>query len=239
MAAVLACGHGASLSHSSAAQARGFMPGTNVWVDVTVPTPGRRARTGIIVHTTRSLTPADVGAVDRIPCTSPSRTLVDLAEAVELRPLRRAVERADSLGLLDLWLIRETLGRLPGRHGHRRLGQVLAAYAGPSGTRSELEQRFLELMIGAGAVHPEVNVWLPDAAMEVDFLWREARLVVETDSREFHATPAALQRDVARDRRLHLAGYTPLRFTWHDVTRTPAETVSAVTRMLTRPSARR
>jgi len=146
MAAVLACGHGASLSHSSAAQARGFMPGTNVWVDVTVPTPGRRARTGIIVHTTRSLTPADVGAVDRIPCTSPSRTLVDLAEAVELRPLRRAVERADSLGLLDLWLIRETLGRLPGRHGHRRLGQVLAAYAGPSGTRSELEQRFLELM---------------------------------------------------------------------------------------------
>ncbi len=72
MAAVLACGHGASLSHSSAAQARGFMPGTNVWVDVTVPTPGRRARTGIIVHTTRSLTPADVGAVDRIPCTSPA-----------------------------------------------------------------------------------------------------------------------------------------------------------------------
>ncbi len=113
MAAVLACGHGASLSHSSAAQARGFMPGTNVWVDVTVPTPGRRARTGIIVHTTRSLMPADVGAVDRIPCTSPSRTLVDLAGTVELRPLRRAVERADSLGVLDLWLIRETLGRLP------------------------------------------------------------------------------------------------------------------------------
>jgi Transcriptional regulator, AbiEi antitoxin/Protein of unknown function (DUF559) len=226
MAAVLAYGPGAVLSHRSAAALHGLRPDNRSKIDITVPSVSGKARPGIDVHRSATLAAADVTEVDGIPCTSVARTLLDLAEAVDERGVEKAVDRAEVLGVFDRRAVEDVLSRAVGRRGARVVRAVLAGYEGPTLTDQELEERFFALCREAGMRRPEVNVWIGldgGIAYKVDFLWRAERLIVETDGWGSHRTRRAFEEDRRRDRRLRLAGWDVVRFTWRDVEREPDE----------------
>ncbi|HEX6117570.1 MAG TPA: type IV toxin-antitoxin system AbiEi family antitoxin domain-containing protein [Solirubrobacterales bacterium] len=233
MAAVLACGDGALLSHRTAAAHLGIRASESPWVDVTVPRSGRRPRRGIRLHRSTTLAPGDATVVDGIPCTSPARTLLDLAEVVAPESLARAVDRAETLRLLDLRALDNVMSRNPGRHALRPLRALLSSLAPQSTlTRNDFERRFLALSAEAGLPPPRPNDWLllEGAWVQADFHWPEHRLVAETDGWETHGTRRAFERDRRRDQLLLRAGYRTVRFTWRQLRDDPAwvaETVRA------------
>jgi hypothetical protein len=205
MAAVLACGHGAALSHRSAAELWGFGPAWGGAVEVTVP--GQRRPSGITVHRSLTLT-GNVVTCNRIPVTSVARTLIDLAELLDDRQLVRAVNDARIRRLVRNEQLTALVARSRGR-ATSRLGDVLGL---GTPTRSVLEDRFLAFVEAHGLPRPEVNQRV--VGHEVDALWREQRLVVELDGRAFHDGPAAFERDRERDADLVAAGYHVMRLTW-------------------------
>ncbi len=225
MAAVLAVGKGAVLSHHSAAALVGLRPTSRAQIDVTT-TASTRSRAGIQVHRVRALPSDEVHTARAIPCTTVARTLLDLAEVVPRRELERALDQAEVARLFDLDGIDRALRDHPTRRGSAILRALLAEYAiGRDVTRSELEERFLEACERFGLARPEVNVplrlsWGETAV--VDALWRRERLVVETDGRAFHSTTAAFERDRRRDAELQLVGWRVVRFTWRQVVGDPA-----------------
>jgi len=237
MAAVLACGEGAAASHRTAAALRELRLNARGKIDVS--SPGRRGRgiAGIDAHRGDTLRAVDIEHVDGIPCTTVARTLLDLAEVVDRRQLERACEQAEVLRLFDLKTLHDVLDHAAGRRGARALRAVLAeqAIAATTLTRSELEERFLGLCLDARLPEPEVNAWIQPndggPGLEADFLWRAARLIVETDGRHVHMTPAAFERDRVRDGRLLVAGWRVLRLTGRRLDREPgavAQTVRAL-----------
>lgn len=112
--------------------------------------------------------------------------------------------------------LRAALARAPRRHGSAALRTLLRCEAEPALTRSEAEERLLALVRKARLPEPECNVRL--AGYEVDFLWRDRRLVVEVDGYAFHSSPAAFERDRLRDGELEDAGYRVRRITWRQLT---------------------
>jgi hypothetical protein len=231
-AAVLACGgvDAAALSHRSAAA---------VW-DLRQP-PARpevttlREHTStprLQVHRSKTLDPLNdvVRQPDGLPVTTVARTLADLASVLTPHQLERACHRAEVLRRLDADAVEGLLDRLPGRHT-RNLRRALATLtaADPDITRSELEERFLDLVADAGLPPPRVNATVVDH--EVDFLWRASRLIAETDGAAAHLTPTAFGEDRRRDAALQVAGFRVVRFTWRQVTRDP-DRVAATLRAL-------
>ncbi len=230
MAAVLAYGPKAVLSHRSAAALHGIRPDNRAKTDVTVPGRSVRQRPGIQVHVSTTLEPADITEIDGIPCTSLARTLLDLAEVIDRQGVERAVSQAEVNRVFDLRAVEDVLVRAAGRRGAAVLRSVLAQYDGPTLTDKELEERFLALCRGASLPSPAVNAWITldgGVAYKVDFLWRAERLAVETDGWGSHGTRQAFESDRRRDRRLRLAGWDVVRFTWRDVEHEPGE-VTAV-----------
>jgi hypothetical protein len=236
MAAVLACGSGAVLSHRSAAVQHGLLPGAGSMTDVTRPAPAGRPRRGIRVHSSTTLTAPDITTVDRIPCTSVARTLVDVGDREPARLVERATDQAEVLGVFDLIAISEALERAGPRRGPGVLKAILAELGQPTLTDRELEELMLELVRTAGLHQPEVNAWITDDgwAYKADFLWRAERLVVETDGRAFHSSRRAFEHDRLRDQRLILAGYTVVRFTWRQLVREPERVQRVVRNLLAR-----
>ena len=241
MAAVLACGPGAVLSHRSAATLLDLRRDGRAAVELTSPRQAGRRRSGIHLHRSRTLAPEDITEVNGIPCTTVARTLVDLAEVLDDRGIARIAERAERLFLLDLRAVQGALRRAGPRRRAGRLESLLTdAWRAPP-TRSELERRFLELLRAARLPDPEANAWIPfpdGGGAEADFLWRDRRLVIETDGRETHATRTAFERDRLRDQRLAVAGYRVIRFTWRQVVKQP-QAVTATMASLLRAPARR
>lgn len=235
MAAVLACGPGAVLSHRSAGAVWELQATAAAAVDVTAPGPSRRRRPGIVVHRVRTLHPDDVTRREGIPVTTVARTLLDLAALVSRRQLERAFETAERLALLDARALENACRRQPHRRGSRLVRGVLADQREPPpATRSELERDFLELCRAARLPLPSVNGVV--AGFEVDALWPRQRLVVEVDSLAFHATRAAFERDRLRDSALQVAGYRVLRVT-HRRLRLDPEGVAEAVGALLAPSA--
>jgi very-short-patch-repair endonuclease/predicted transcriptional regulator of viral defense system len=233
MAAAFACGPGAVLSHRSAAALWDLRQTDRALIDVTAPT--RRSRRGIDVHGSRTLQPADVTTVNGIPCTTVARTLLDLAEVVDRRGLERAYERAEILRMLDTRAVQEVLDRAAGRRGAAMLQSILGDNSlGDAITRSELEERFLAICKSSRLPRPRVNAYIDlyGGGVEVDFLWRRERLIVETDGHASHGTRAAFERDRARDRRLTIAGWRVVRFTWRQVVRERDEVASTLALLL-------
>jgi len=221
MGAVLACGEGAVLSHRSAARLLGLRDSAGR-VDVTVL--GRRVRiAGIDTHQTRTLNPEDVTAVDGIPCTSVARTLLDEAATTDDRGVARMIDRAEQRRIFDLNAIQRVLEHAGGRSGAGRLTRVVAL--DPIPTRSELEERFFAICHRAGLPRPRVNlpIVLDDGGPHVvaDFAWPELHVIVETDGWASHGTRHAFVNDRRRDRRLALADWRVLHFTWHEVAHEP------------------
>jgi very-short-patch-repair endonuclease len=222
MAAVLVAGAGAVLSHGTAAAAWDLRPPSGA-IHVTVPgTGGRRRRAGLRIH--RSTTLDDTTSVRGIPVTGPLRTIVDLATVLEGRPLEHALDLADQRHLVDFAELRQR--PLP-----RSLQAVLSLYA-QTVTRSELEECFLALCDAHRLPRPMSNVIVQ--GREVDFVWQDARLIVEVDGYRYHRSPSAFEDDRERDVILSLAGWTALRFTYAQIVRRRAWVAAAVADRLAR-----
>lgn len=233
LAAVLAGGDSAVLSHRSAADHLGLRPSSSPRIEITVPHGSNRSLTGVRIHHSRALHPDDISTADGIPTTTWPRTLVDLAAVLPPRQLDRALERAMVLRLFDLTELRGALNRGNGRKGTGTL-RHLVEHLDPSlaRTKEELEKRLLELIDEHCVPRPVVNGEVE--GLEVDFHWPSQRLVVETDGRETHDTPVAFERDRARDLMLELAGWHVLRLTWRQVVHRPAEVAALLAARLYR-----
>lgn len=237
LAAVLAGGEQAVLSHRDAAALHGNRPSNGAAVDVTIAA-ARPDPPGIRFHRAGRLAPVDVVVRDAIPVTSVGRTLVDLAAVVSVEHLAKALSEAERLGLLDLRALVAARERMRGRRGagHARLAAALAEHRtlGATLTRSELEARFRELVRAAGLPVSRANAVVE--GIEVDALWSRERVVVELDGFAFHHSRRAFQRDREQAARLQSRGYAVLRSTHADVVHR-GERVAGELRRLLEPSA--
>jgi very-short-patch-repair endonuclease len=245
-AALLVCGEGAIISHATAAALHGLRGTQPVLIDVIAPGQVGRKIDGIRSHHVPSPRGEEIVPVNRIPVTSPSRTVVDLAGSLGRRSLRAMVEQAAVLGLLDLPAI--DAASTPGRRGNSALQEILRAWrsdpAQPADAmqpdpgqadelRSTLEAKVLALIRAHEIPTPLCNQALAvdGTTYTVDLLWRKQRLVVEADGHRFHGNRLAFERDRRRDRDLAMAGYRVLRVTWKQV-ETEAEAIMATIRRL-------
>jgi very-short-patch-repair endonuclease len=219
MAAILACGDGAVLSHRSAAALWEIGAERNGSTDVSVRRRGRVCRAGIQVRSRPSLPARDVGARAGIPVTKPVRTLVDLAIELPSRRLERAVNEADKRDLIDPESLREELEAYAGEPGVKALRALL-----DRGTfrlsDSDLEVLFRAIVRDAGLPLPLTKRIVN--GFEVDFYWPDLGLVIETDGLRYHRTASVQARDALRDQTHTSAGLTTLRFTHRQVRYEPA-----------------
>jgi very-short-patch-repair endonuclease len=242
MAAVLACGPGAVLSHRSAAALVGLRPDRRTSIDVIAPNRRGRSPKGVDAHRDGSLMPADRTALYGIPCTTVERTLLDLAGTLPVWELRKALAEAEVLRVLDLAALRGLIRRSRGRRGVARLRLLLDELdPATKRTRSELERLFLRMCTRAELPRPEVNARLDvgDGYLEADFLWRNAGLIVEADSRRFHDTNSAFDHDRRREQRLQLAGWRVSRCTWLQVESEPHRLAATIRALLAQSNPRR
>lgn len=226
LAAVLAVGDGAVLSHRSAAAYWEFLPLPRAHVHVST-TRAVRSRNGILVHQVR-------GSLDAVrhrgmPITTPNRTLLDLA-ATDLpdEPLERAVHEAEVQRRISVPSLLGYLAETPPRPGTKRLRRLITP--GPAPTRNRFEDRLLRLLAEHGLPHPVCNTKLH--GMEVDFHWPDSRLVVEADGLRVHDTPYARRRDRRKQARLEEHGLRVLRVTWEQLTMEPDRTAARNRRAL-------
>jgi very-short-patch-repair endonuclease len=214
MAAVLACGPRAVLSHGSAAELWGMLrprrPSSSADFQASIPhvtVPGNaRQRRGFKVHRSRTLDARQVTRQLGIPVTIPSRTLTDIRRTLPEQQFAAALRQAEFLGL------------------------PVAPELEPDRTRSELEARFLALCRRHRLPRPEVNLRI--GGFDVDFLWPEHRLAVEVDGWDSHRTRSAFENDRARDLKLKLLGFEVVRFTWRRLTDDPAAVAVSVRKLL-------
>jgi very-short-patch-repair endonuclease len=216
MAAALAGGPDAALSHRSAGDLRAVRPHAGRH-EISVPgRGGRRPRTDLVVHRPRSLDPADVERVDGIPVTTWARTMLDLAATIRPDHLPRALTRSERLRVFDRRAIDDAVARTPNHPGVRPLlGALAALHPQAHRTRSHLEDAMLAVCDAHRLPRPKVNEEV--LGREVDFVWADQGLLVETDGWEDHGTRVAFQSDRTRDRALTIAGFSVLRFTYDDV----------------------
>ena len=216
MAAVLAGGEGALLSHRDAAMLWNLRETSRRAIDVTVVGAHRRSRPRLTFHSAIALQADDRAEIDGIPVTSVPRTLLDLAEVVSAQQLRRAYEAAERHGLLDMRAVNELVARSNGRRGLAPLLALLDYDPSPAvGSKSDLECRFLDLVREVGLPLPQLNVCVE--GFMVDAYWPRAWLVVELQSWRHHAHRQAFERDSERLGRLQLAGYSVLPLTYRQL----------------------
>lgn len=237
MAAVLACGPEAVMSHRSAAAFWGLLPrGNKAPVHVTVRARHRRRRPGVLVHCSPDLPPEEATKIDRIPVTTPARTVIDLAGTVRPRRLEQALAAAEREGLTSHPEVASLIDRHPRRRGVRTLRALLERDAQPAFTRSDAEESFLSLVEKAQLERPESNVMV--AGYEVDFLWRAERLVAEVDGFAFHSSRARFESDRKKDGHLSTRGFRVIRVTWRQLTREPEAVLVRLAQSLTAASLR-
>jgi very-short-patch-repair endonuclease/predicted transcriptional regulator of viral defense system len=208
MAAVLACGPRATLSHRSAGALWGLLRYAGP-PDVT--TAGKHRHPHITLHRSR-LAETDITTHYGIPTTTPARTIIDLADMLDAASLTRAVHDARLRHILSLDDLAAQLTR--GR-ATRVLASLIDRPTAP--TRSVLEDAFLRFLDRHRLPRPEVNAVV--AGYEVDMLWRPQRLIAELDGHEFHA--GSFERDRDRDADLVAAGFRVVRVTSIRLTSAP------------------
>lgn len=229
LAAVLACGPDALLSHVSAAWLWNLTKTSPLPASVSTP-HYRKPRRPLRLHEAHSITPEDRALREGIPVTSLPRTLLDLAATVRFDWLEKMVEKSEERGLFGLREVEDLLARTVGHHGHGRLRRAIALYKPSSFTRSGLEKRWLELVLSVGLPQPHMNY--VEQGFELDCYWPEYRFAVELDLFETHGTRAAFERDRERQEELLLAGITMTRVTGPRLEREPDEVIRRVARLL-------
>ena len=217
MAAVLACGPKAALSHRSAAAL--WQMGLRWRTPLEVSAPSAHQIPGVLTHRCRAV---EATREFGIPVTTPARTLLDLAGIVDDATLVRAANEARLAGRLPQDEFAALTNRIP-----KRIKRLLAPPGAP--TRSAFEDAFLRFVHRYGLPLPEVNQRV--AGHEVDILWRHERLIVELDGRTYH-DEHAFERDRERDADLQAAGHRVVRVTWFRLTGAPAREAKRLASML-------
>lgn len=221
MAAVLAGGAGAVLSHRSAAALWGIATFSGA-IEITSPRDTRSR--GAIRRHCAHLPSDEVTVLDGIPVTSVNRTLFDYAGASSVDRLEAAIREAEYRRLWDHLSLPALLARHPGARGNANLRLCLERLGRTAGfTRSDLEELFLPFLDRFGLSRPHLNARFQVRGewIEVDCLWRKERLAVELDSRAAHETRAAFETDRDRDRRLQSEGWRVVRITWRQLHEEP------------------
>lgn len=216
MAAVLAGGPQALLSHGSAAAAWELVEENAGPVEVMVPGESRRRRPGVRVHRTTGVQPDERAQWNGIPTTTPGRTVVDLAARVGSRELEGMLARGERQGLDVETEVKRLVERYRHRPGIGMLRALLGSRDRPVFTRSEAESRFLALLREAGLPKPQVNVSL--GPYEIDFLWRGRGVAVEVDGFRFHSSRARFEGDRRKDAWLLARGIKVIRLSWRQLT---------------------
>ena len=237
MAAVLACGPGAVVSHRSAARLHGLRSDGYTKVEVTVPKRSARTHPGVAVHRSTTLTDEDVTVVNNIPATTVARTLFDLAELITARQLERAFDQAEILEALDARAINDQLARNSMRRGATAIRRVLTEhYIGSTPTENDFEEALLALTRSLGLPDPTAQFYIDpgdgDPPIKADFAWPDRKIVVETDGHRTHRTRQAFENDRRRDQRLTAAGWTVIRTTWRQLTHRPHELKPVLLKLL-------
>jgi very-short-patch-repair endonuclease len=236
LAATLACGRGSVVSHGTAAWLLGMRVRQPEAIDVIAPVEAGRKIAGVRRRFVPLPGGSEVWHRNRVPVTSPARTIVDCAGIMNTRELGELIEQTAVLGLLDIKAIDRVLDG-PRRRGTRRLLRVVAPwrrYRRGIKLRSRMEAKLLPLLTEAALPIPETNarVRVGGKTYEVDFLWRSCKLVVETDGGRFHDNPTAGSRDSARNHALTSAGFRIPRLGWEDLRDRPDETMNELARLL-------
>jgi very-short-patch-repair endonuclease len=236
MAAVLASGHRAVLSHRSGARFWRLLPPAAEKVDVTCP--GRRVRREGIVGHRANLQDDEWLVEDGIPVTSPFRTIFDLAAVASRREVERAWHEAEVRRLTDRVSLPALLERYPGRRGTRVLRELLGSDEPVSISRNEFEEAFLALVDACGLPRPRMNADLAVRRrfFEVDALWKHERFAVELDSRGVHGTKKRFESDRHRDRILVAEGYRTMHVTWLQLRDEPDEIAADLKLALGQPA---
>jgi Protein of unknown function (DUF559) len=241
-AAVLACGEGAVISHGTAATLHRLWDEWPHFIDVTVPVEAGRKIDGIRCRRCRYPQPEEIEVRYGIACTTLARTIVDLAGILDLAALRKVVGRAAIRRKLDLQAVDIAIYNAKGRRGLKALELALIPYRTRDGkvpdVRSDFETLVLPELIDMDLPRPQTNAptHIDGERFLADFLWEKERVIVETDGRETHETPAAFQGDRRRDQFLAAAGYRVLRVTWEQIHGERAAVLRRVIRALTAPA---
>jgi very-short-patch-repair endonuclease len=259
MAAVLASGPDAHLSHRSAAGLWGLLPSMEPGphnaphpceVAVVLSKRGGHHH-GILAHRIIHLATADRALRHGIPVTSPGRTILDLAAlasrttdvcardplpTVSHRDLEQAVARAERDRLVTPAELRARLEASPRRGGIALLRRVLDLTGGPAFVRSEAERRFIDLLRTTDLPAPRVNARV--GRFELDFYWERAGLAVEVDGFAHHAPRDRFESDRLRDAELVAQGIQVFRITWRQLEEAPNAVLGRVARALGRAEAR-
>jgi Protein of unknown function (DUF559) len=236
MAAVLACGPGAALSHRSAAHARELRRTDRLPIEVTIPGRSGRKHPGIEIHRSRTLTSADIERVSNIPCTTVARILFDLADVVNRRQHERAFDQAEAMGVLNMLEIEDQLAR----NAHRAAAPKIRAlidehYIGTTVTDSDFEELLIPLIRVADLPMPATQAYIVlddgEPPMRRDFVWFEQKVNVETDGGT-HLTRQQKELDAFNDERLVAAGWRVIRITWKRLKRDPAGVIRTFAALL-------
>jgi very-short-patch-repair endonuclease len=228
MAAVLASGPEAVLSHYSAAALWGLRDRSERAVEVTV---SRKSTSSKQIRRHCSPLPQDeVTVVEGIPVTTVPRTIFDLAATEPLDVVKALLRESEFLELHDRLSLWDLVERYPGRRGIRRVKIALEALKDEpvDERKSRFEERFVPFLDRHALPRPHFNDWIlvGDKRFQVDCLWPEQGQVVELDGWQGHKTRSAFREDRARDRRLRVAGYGVTRLTWNQLEDEPAVVAS-------------
>jgi len=219
MAAVLACGNGAVLSHRSAAAHWGIGTERQGVIDLSVTRRAELRRRGLHVRGRPSLRAESITTHEGIPVTAVVQTLVDLSTELTPSGLERSVNEADKRDLVDPESLRSALDNYSGERGVKVLRKVLDKRTFKL-SDSNLEALFRPIALEAGLPLPLTKETVN--GFEVDFFFPALGLVIETDGLRYHRTPSTQTRDARRDRAHTLAGMTPIRFTHYEIKYEPA-----------------
>ncbi len=231
MAALLACGDGAVISHGSAAHLWGLCdrpPEIHVTVDRWC-----RPKDGVQIHRSKELAERDLRTRQRLPVTSPARSVIDFASSdVTDSELEAVVAEGRARRLLRPGELEKALEQAGQRPGTGRLRALLAAEADPGITRSEGERILRRYLRAAALAQPVTNRKI--GRWEPDFIWPAERVIVELDSWEFHKPRSAFERDRRKDMALRDAGYTVIRITGRQLKEEPLMVIAHIARALDR-----
>lgn len=220
---------GAVASHESAAELHGIPHVRRGMAVVTVPIRTTNRFPQVVVHQSTDLTARYVTEIDRIPVTTPVRTVIDLAVSIPRRRLGRIIDRCVVAGLFSVDHLAETVGALSrqGKKGFANLHALLEERtSGFVPTESELEDDVLERLRAWGLPEPVKQYPLPWRSPKrgrVDFAYPKAKLIVEVDGRAWHLAVDAFDEDRMRDNHAQLAGWRVIRVTHRMLEHRPGE----------------
>jgi very-short-patch-repair endonuclease len=228
--ALLACGEHAVLSHYSAALIHKLIPHGDGRIHVTIRGRHGASPQGVHVHRTKSLNRSEVKTLERLPVTSPLRTVFDLASLADMATTERAVEEALIQKMVSERQLRTRAATLRGHRGASRVTAVLDAHREPGITKSKAERRFRALLRAAGLPEPRTNVAF--RGYTLDCYWPELGVAVEVQGYKFHSSRKKFERDTRKAATLAAAGLSVSYVTWLQMEHEPFAVVARVAQTL-------